>query len=110
MATVKQVIEALQKLPPDMEVWYYWDEGGYYYPTSSVPGRVDVISQQPVYGCHGRKEWQECEDGTGKQVCVFLPPFVKPERLEVSKSNDGPSLDDIMSGPEDEDIMAGPGP
>ena len=30
--TVKDVIERLQKLPPDMEVWGTWDESGECFP------------------------------------------------------------------------------
>ena len=32
--TVKDVIERLQKLPPDMEVWNTWDESGESFPIS----------------------------------------------------------------------------
>jgi hypothetical protein len=74
--TIKDVIEHLQTMPPDMEVWVTWDESGEYWPATEPQGRVDWVHRKTR--TDGRTRWVESftaqgqKDGTGKAVCVLL--------------------------------------
>ena len=48
--TIKDVIEHLQTMPQDMEVWVTWDESGEYWPATEPQGRVDRIVQMTRCG------------------------------------------------------------
>ena len=69
--TIRDVIEHLQTMPPDMEVWVTWDESGEYWPATEPQGRVDWVHQETRTG--GRTRWEASyEEGKGKPVCVLL--------------------------------------
>jgi len=73
--TIRDVIEHLQTMPPDMEVWVTWDESGEYWPATEPQGRVDWVHQETRTG--GRTRWEASyEDGKGKAVCVLLSNYV----------------------------------
>jgi hypothetical protein len=69
--TIKDVIEHLKTMPPDMEVWVTWDESGEYWPATEPQGRVEWVHQETR--TDGRMRW-ECsyEEGKGKPICVLL--------------------------------------
>ena len=69
--TIKDVIEHLQTMPHDMEVWVTWDESGEYWPATTPQGRVDWVHQKTC--SDGQTRW-ECsyEEGKGRAVCVLL--------------------------------------
>ena len=68
--TVKDVIEHLQQLPPDMPIWKTWDESGECWPiltASDLPGKRWYVDQTEV---NGVTLWMEsCESGL--EVCMF---------------------------------------
>jgi hypothetical protein len=68
--TIKDVIEHLKTMPPDMEVWETWDESGEYWPVTEHQGRVDFVMRITR---RGKPRWeQSAENGRGKAVCVLL--------------------------------------
>lgn len=71
--TVTDMISHLLAMPPDMEVWIYWDEGGSYDPATKPQVRVDRLVEIERFGC---KRWEEADEGAdGKPVCVLMAPY-----------------------------------
>ena len=65
--SVADVIEWLRQLPPDMAVFYNWDESGEYWPVRLLPGRVCRVSykRRPW---HKGKRWEQENDTRGQRV------------------------------------------
>ena len=77
--TVADVIAHLQTLPPDLEVWWYWDEGGIYGACKVPPGRIERISPRPRGpGPVPYREYEADIDADYQRVCVMQEPLWTP--------------------------------
>lgn len=67
---VEDVVAHLLTLPQKSEVWWHYDEGGYYYPVQSPrQGCIVRIKKEKVWCCKNRKEWKE--NRHGKRVVIL---------------------------------------